>query len=442
MSKIKNVWAREILDSRGTPTIEAALELENGEITVSSVPSGASTGSHEALELRDKDDQRFQGKGVLKAVNMINKLIAPEIKGMDVVDQFTLDKKLIDLDGTENKSRMGANTILAVSEAVTKAGAIIANLTLYEHVASLAKQKKISFEMHIPIPLFNMINGGLHGAGNLDFQEFHVIPASHKKYKEGIRAADEIYITIGENLSRRGAIHSVGDEGGYAPNLFTNADAFAVLSDSVREAKYSLGRDVFFGLDVAASEFFKRGAYEIRDKSTPLQPDAMLDYYKQLNDTYHLAILEDPFQEDEWASWKKITAELGSQVIIVGDDLLVSNPIRVKKAISEKACNGVLIKPNQIGTITETIEVVKISRDAGWKVVVSHRSGETNDWFIADFAVGVGADYVKFGAPARGERVAKYNRLLSIEAELEIDEMSSQGSNPTLPDLQPDQIAN
>lgn len=431
MPKIKNVWAREILDSRGTPTVEAALEADNGEITVSSVPSGASTGSHEALELRDKDDKRFHGKGVLRAVNTINKIIAPEVQGMEITDQFKLDKKLIDLDGTENKSRLGANTILAVSESTCKAGAVVTNVSLFDYVATLAEKKKIKIEKHIPIPLFNMINGGLHGAGNLDFQEFHVIPASHKKYKEGLRAADEIYITIGENLSRRGAIHSVGDEGGYAPNLFTNADAFAVLSDSVREAQYSLGRDVFFGLDVAASVFFKKGNYEIRDKSTPLNPEAMLDYYKQLNDTYHLAIIEDPFHEDEWESWKKITAELGGQVIIVGDDLLVSNPKRVKKAIAEKACNGVLVKPNQIGTISETLDVIKITRDAGWKVVVSHRSGETNDWFIADFAVGVGADYVKFGAPARGERVAKYNRLLSIEAELEIEQMQNGGGQTT-----------
>jgi enolase len=263
-----------------------------------------------------------------------------------------------------------------------------------------------------------MINGGLHGAGNLDFQEFWVIPASSKPYGEGFRSGVEIYLTIGENLKRRGAIHSVGDEGGYAPNLFTNADALEVFVESIKLTDYRLGRDVFLGLDVAANSFYKDGEYIIRDMSSPLDEKAMLDYYKQLNSQYRLAILEDAFHEDAWDSWRELTTMIGDQVTIMGDDLLVTNPKRLEKAVAEKSCNGILVKPNQIGTVTETIKVVKQAREAGWKVATSHRSGETNDTFIADFAVGVGSDYAKFGAPARGERVAKYNRLSAIEAEL------------------------
>jgi len=272
--------------------------------------------------------------------------------------------------------------------------------------------------MHIPTPLFNMINGGLHGAGNLDFQEFHVIPASSKNFKDSLRAGVEIYMTLGKDLERRGAIHSVGDEGGYAPNLFTNADALEVLYDSIKSTNYQMGRDVFLGLDVAASVFFKNGEYVIRDKSAPLKDEALQDYYKYINSQYHLALIEDPFHEDAWESWKKLVETTQGQITIVGDDLLATNQERVQKAIDEKACNGILVKPNQVGTIIETLRVIKMARDDNWKVVTSHRSGETNDWFIADFAVGIGSDYVKFGAPARGERVAKYNRLLSVEAEL------------------------
>jgi enolase len=263
-----------------------------------------------------------------------------------------------------------------------------------------------------------MINGGLHGAGNLDFQEFHVIPATSKRFSEGLRIGVEIYMTIGSNLKRRGAIRSVGDEGGYAPNLFTNADAFEILVESINETPYKLGRDVFLGLDAAATVFYKGGTYTIRDKSSPLQDDELLDYYKSLNTQYHLAILEDAFYEDAWDSWKKLYKAMSDQVTIVGDDLLATNSERVDKAIKEKACNAILVKPNQIGTVTDTLKVIKKAISAGWKIIVSHRSGETNEWFIADFAVGVGADFVKFGAPARGERVAKSNRLLSIEVEL------------------------
>jgi len=418
MAKIQHVWAREILDSRGVPTVEAACMLDNGAISVSSVPAGTSTGSHEALELRDTDNPRYLGQGVLKAVENVNNVLGQAVLGMDPMDQFTIDKKLVELDGTENKSKFGANALLAVSEVVCKSGAVVAGQQLYGWIYSLAAKGGITQKVRIPTPLFNMINGGLHGAGNLDFQEFWVIPATSKEFHDGLQMGVEIYQTIGENLARRGAIHSVGDEGGYAPNLFTNADALEVFVESIKQTKYSLGRDVFLGLDIAANSFYKNGEYVIKDRSSGLDDNAMLEYYKGISDQYKLAMVEDPFQEDAWDSWKKLSAELSSSVIIIGDDLLATNPKRVQKAILEKACNAVLIKPNQIGTVTETLNVVKMTRDAGWKVVVSHRSGETNDTFIADFGVGVAADYIKTGAPARGERIAKYNRLSAIEVEL------------------------
>ena len=418
MPKISRIWAHEILDSRATPTIETICVLDTGQVAVSSIPSGASTGTHEALELRDKDAARFNGKGVLKAVSNVNSILGPAIVGMDPGAQEEIDAKLIALDGTENKSKLGANSILSISEAVTKAGAMAYKTTVYNWVLALAKKIGINATVKVPTPLFNMINGGLHGAGNLDFQEFWVVPASSKPFSQALQDGAEIYMALGENLKRRGAIHSVGDEGGYAPNLFTNADALELFVESIKQTNYAIGRDVFLGLDVAADSFYKNGEYLIRDKSGPMDEATFIEYYKDLNNSYHLALLEDPLSEDAWEGWKKLMATIGEQLIIVGDDLLATNPKRVEKAIAERACNAILIKPNQIGTVTETLKVIKQSKDANWKVIVSHRSGETNDTFIADFAVGVGADYVKFGAPARGERIAKYNRLWSIEEEL------------------------
>lgn len=418
MAKIAKIWAREILDSRGIPTVEAACMLDNNLVAVASVPAGTSIGTHEALELRDTSNPRYQGKGVLTAVANVNNILGPAIIGMDPIDQPGIDKKLDQFDGTENKSKYGANAILAISEVVTKAGAFAGNKDLYAWINLLAQTQGLKADLKMPIPIFNMINGGLHGAGNLDFQEFHVIPASVKTFAQGIQMGVEIYLAIGENLARRGAIHSVGNEGGYAPNLFTNADALQVFVESIKQTNYSIGRDVFLGLDVAANSFYKGGEYQIRDKSSPLNDDQMIDLFKSLNEQYHLAILEDPFYEDAWDSYKKLFELLGSQITIVGDDLIATNPKRLEKAIVDKACNAILVKPNQTGTVTETLKVIKQARDANFKIVVSHRSGETNDWFIADFAVGVGADYAKFGAPARGERVAKYNRLSAIETEL------------------------
>jgi len=418
MATIKQIWAREILDSRGMPTIEAAGQLDSDQIAVFSVPAGASTGSHEAIELRDQDEDRFYGKGVLKAVNNVNTTLRQAVLGKDPSNQEEIDNILINLDGTPNKSKLGANAILAVSGLTLRLGAIANNLTLYSWVLSLVKKMGITVYTKIPTPIFNIVNGGLHGASNLDFQEFHIIPVSSKSYSEGLRMAAEIYMVAGDKLRQKGAIHSVGDEGGFAPNLFTNMDALELLVESIKQTRYGLGRDVFLGLDAAASVFYKNGSYQIKDKTSPLDKPAMLEYYKVLNDQYHLAILEDPLEEDDWEGWKKITEMLASETIIVGDDLLVTNPEKVQKAITEKACTAVLVKPNQVGTISETLRVIKLARENGLKIVVSHRSGETNDWFIADFAVGVGADYVKFGAPARGERVAKYNRLLTIESEI------------------------
>jgi len=418
MSKIKQIWAREILDSRGIPTVETACMLEDGQVCVSSVPAGTSTGTHEALELRDTNNPRYLGLGVMQAVNNVNSVLGPSIIGMDPVDQFGIDKKLIETDGTENKSKYGANAILSISEVITKCGAVSSGQPLYGWVYALALKAGVTQKVKMPIPLFNMINGGKHGAGNLDFQEFWVVPASNKSFVDGLQMGVEIYQTIGNNLAHRGAIHSVGQEGGYAPNLFTNTDAFEVFIESIKKTRYSLGRDVFLGLDVAADSFYKDGEYLIKDKSSGMDDYQFLEYYKSLFGQYKLAIIEDAFYEDGWDSWKKLTSELTNELVIVGDDLLATNLKRVQKAIQEKACNATIIKPNQIGTVSETLNVVKAAKDAGWKIVVSHRSGETNDSFIADFAVGVAADYIKSGAPARGERVAKYNRLSAIEIEL------------------------
>jgi len=413
--KIKDVYAREILDSRGNPTIETTVVLENGEKAISAVPSGASVGKYEALELRDNDPRRYNGMGVLKAVANVNEVIKPKILGMEVKNQLEIDKTLISLDGTENKSKLGANAILSVSQAVCKTAALEENVPLFVHVGHLYGLKPQ--EMKIPIPIFNLINGGKHGAGNLDFQEFHIIPSGLKPYPESLRIVEEIYQAVKKVLIRHGAIHSVGDEGGFAPNLFTNLDALEVLVTAIQEAGFVFKQDVFLGLDVAAGYFYQEGKYKIKDKTTPCGPEELIDFYQELLNQYPLLSLEDPFWEDDWENWQKITKDF-PQIMIVGDDLLATNKRRVQEAIKRKACGAILVKPNQIGTVAETIEVIKIARQAGWKIVVSHRSGETNDDFIADFAVGVGADYVKFGAPARGERVAKYNRLLKIQEEL------------------------
>lgn len=414
MAKIKSLTAREILDSRGNPTVETRVELDDGSLGIASIPSGASVGKYEAVELRDNDPSRFHGLGVLKAVANVNQIIAPKLAGLEATGQLEIDHTLIALDGTVNKSKLGANAILSVSQGVCEAAAASQKIATYIHVSHLYGPQA---GLRLPIPTFNLINGGKHGAGNLDFQEFHIIPGSQKTYSENLRQAEEIYQSLKQVLIQHGAIHSVGDEGGFAPNLFTNLDALEVLVKAIEMANYRLKQDVFLGLDIAAQSFYQNGKYKIRDQTMPMSTDELIAYYQQLNQQYPLLTLEDPIAEDDWDGWQKV-GQLLPGTLIVGDDLLATNKQRLNEAIKKKACKAILVKPNQIGTISETIEVIKIARQADWKVIVSHRSGETTDDFIADFSVGVGADYTKFGAPARGERVVKYNRLLEIEKQL------------------------
>ncbi|TSC87627.1 MAG: enolase [Microgenomates group bacterium Gr01-1014_16] len=415
MAKLSKLYAHEILDSRADPTVEVVAILDSGEYGVASVPSGTSTGSYEAVELRDNDPARYLGRGVLTAVGHVNSEIASALVGKEIQSVNDIDAQLVKLDGTPEKKRLGANAILGVSMAITKALASLAKIPLYKYIANIAGNDQILF---IPSPIFNMINGGSHGAGNLDFQEFHVIPNKFHSFAASLETGVVIYQTIKKLLARRGAIHSVGYEGGFAPNLFTNLDALEILQESITETGHKPGIDVELGLDVAANAFYKDGRYSIKDRSSPMDSAEFIDYLRDLNGQYHLRLLEDALAEDDWKAWVSLSAELATVTTIVGDDLLATNLTKVKKAITDRACSGAIIKPNQIGSVSETIEFTKLVRSANWKIVASHRSGETNDTFIADFAVGIGADYAKFGAPARGERVAKYNRLLSIETEL------------------------
>lgn len=420
MPKIKEIKAREILDSRGNPTIETKIILDNDILGIASVPSGASLGKYEALELRDADMNRYFGLGVLKAVGNVNQVIGPKLLGFDPTKQEEIDRLMIDLDGTENKSKLGANSLLSVSLAVASAASKSQKLPLYRYLNSLYGETLPTTIEKMPTPTFNIINGGKHGAGNLDFQEFHVVPATTKPYHEALRIGEEIYQKLKEVLIHRNAIRSVGDEGGFAPNLFTNLDTLEIILEAVKLTPHVFGRDVFLGLDIAASNFKKADGYQIKDKPNSLSANEFIDYLINLNKEYQLLILEDPLDEDDWEDWARLTQLLGKGTLIVGDDLLATNLLRLKQAIDKRLCTTILIKPNQAGTLSETLEVVKTARAGGFKVIVSHRSGETNDTFIADFAVAVGSDYVKFGAPARGERVAKYNRLLEIEEELNL----------------------
>lgn len=415
MAKLSKLYAHEILDSRADPTIEVVAILDSGDYGIASIPSGTSTSRYEAVELRDNDPGRYLGRGVLIAVSHVNAEIASALVGKEIQSVEDIDNQLIKLDGTPEKKRLGANAILGVSTAITKALAALARIPLYKYIANIAGNDQILF---IPSPIFNMINGGKHGAGNLDFQEFHVIPSKFHSFAASLETGVVIYQTIKKLLARRGAIHSVGYEGGFAPNLFTNLDALEILQESIVETNHKPGIDVELGLDVAANSFYQDSRYSIKDRSSPMDSGEFIDYLRDLNGQYHLRLLEDALSEDDWKGWISLSAELATVTTIVGDDLLATNLDKVRKAITDQACSGAIVKPNQIGTITETIEFTKIIRSANWKIIVSHRSGETNDTFIADFAVGIGADYAKFGAPARGERVAKYNRLLSIETEL------------------------
>lgn len=432
MAQITAIHAKEILESRGLPTIETTIVVDGTRTVSSSVPSGTSTGKYEAVELRDGDPNRFMGQGVLKAVSNVNDIIAPQVIGKDATRQTDVDQLLVDLDATPNKSNLGANAILSVSQAVCKAGASAYNLPVYEYLRAkyqLAKDAPL-----IPTPTFNVINGGKHGAGNLDFQEFHIIPSTRMSYSQALQVGVETYHQIEKVLIKHGAIHSVGVEGGFAPNLYKNADALELILEGIRETRYRYGEDVFLGLDVAASHFYKDGKYQIKDRKEPFSTKDFIAYYKALNEQYRLYSLEDPLFEDDWKGWSDLTQELGSSTVIIGDDLLTTNKDRARRAIDEKCCTGILAKPNQIGTVSQAVEVIAITKQAAWQVVVSHRSGETNDDFIADFAVGVGAHYAKFGAPSRGERIAKYNRLLEIESEFIARARELKQSNePTKP---------
>lgn len=419
-SNIYSITAREILDSRGIPTVETTVILNSGYRGTASVPAGTSIGKYEAIELRDEDAKRYNGMGVLKAVANVNTHIAKKLVGMDAMNQGVVDKAMVDLDGTPNKGSLGANATLSVSLAVSIAAANHMKLPLYRYLNRLAGNGKPPEITRIPTPIFNVINGGKHGAGNLDFQEFQLIPATSKQFRQGLQMGAEVYQSIKKILIYRNAVHSVGDEGGFAPNLFTNIEALEILQEAIKSSSYKIGFDVFLGLDVAASYFKTSHGYQIKDRASPYQSNELVDYYTTLHEKYHLLLLEDPFDEDDWESWKSITASLGSDVLIIGDDLLATNTQRLRRAIDEKSCLAVLMKPNQIGTLSEFFAVAVLAKQHGFKIVVSHRSGETNDSYIADLAVAVQSEYMKFGAPARGERIAKYNRLLQIENELKL----------------------
>lgn len=426
MPTIQNIFAREILDGRGQPTIECSIWLDNGVYAVTSAPSGTSVGKYEALDLRDQE-QRMLGMGVTKAVNSVNTVIAPALKGKDPSEQQAIDEALVALDGTEKRTKLGGNAMIAVSQAVMKAAALSAGLPLYYYIW---QKYQLSPSLNIPACIYTMINGGSHGATNLDFQEFQIVPASHLDFIQSLEMASLLFQKLEEVLIAKGAIHSVGLDGGYAPNLYNNTDAFEILIETIKNSPYTYIQDLFFGVDVAASEFFNAGKYSLKDKSQPYSPRELVEYYKNMRKLYHVFAIEDPFQEDDWQSWKELTTELGETSIIIGDNLLVGNKTRTQKAIQEKACNAILVKPNQVGTLSETIEVIKLAQSAQWQVTVSHRSGETNDDFIADFAVGVGANYVKFGPPNRGERIAKYNRLLQVYYELQNYQQQAAGPTP------------
>ena len=420
MTKIDDVFAREILDSRGFPTIESEVRLDDGTLGKGASPAGASVGSHEAIELRDNDPSRRMGLGVLKAVENVNTVIKDSIVGMEAEEQEKIDTAMITVDGTDNKSRLGANSILSVSIAVANAVAKSKSAPLFIYLKDLAKPYGVQAETpKLPTPIFNLINGGKHGYGSLDFQEFQIIPSPQKSYSDALSLGIEVYQSLGRLLKDRKIVHSVGDEGAYAPNIFTNKEAFKTIAEAVSRTSYKIKVDYSYGLDVASNTFFKNDVYSIKDHSEPLTTTGLIEYFEKLNEEYPLGYLEDAISEDDWEGWQELNQKFSGKMTVFGDDLIATNPERLSKAVEIKACGGVLIKPNQIGTLSETFKVIKIAKDANMKVAISHRLGETTDAFIADLAVAVAADYVKFGAPVRGERVVKYNRLLQIESKIQ-----------------------
>jgi enolase len=406
---IEQVGAREILDSRGNPTVEVEVALDDGTLARAAVPSGASTGEHEAVELRDGDSNRYLGKGVEKAVTAVLDEIGPELSGVEAVEQRVVDQKLVDLDGTPDKSRLGANAILGVSLAVAKAAAESSGLELFRYIGGP--------NAHVlPVPMLNILNGGAHADTDVDIQEFMIAPIGAESFREALRWGAEVYHSLKAVLKSRGLATGLGDEGGFAPSLANNREALDLILVAIEKAGYRPGREIALALDVAATEFFHDGAYTFEGQKR--SAEQMSAYYKELVDNYPLVSIEDPLSEDDWDGWVRMTAELGERVQLVGDDLFVTNPERLEEGISRRAANALLVKVNQIGTLSETLDAVSLATSFGYKSMMSHRSGETEDTTIADLAVATGVGQIKTGAPARSERVAKYNQLLRIEETL------------------------
>ena len=411
MSCIEQISAREILDSRGNPTIEVEVQLADGTVGIAAVPSGASTGTNEAVELRDGDKSRYGGKGVLTAVENVNNIIAEQIEGMDAFDQLAIDTAMIDLDGTPNKAKLGTNAILGVSLAVAKAAAAYSGLPLYRYIGGAGARE-------LPVPMMNILNGGKHADSNVDLQEFMAMPIGAPNFAEALRWCSEVYHSLKSVLKSRGLSTSVGDEGGFAPNLKANEEAITLIIEAIEKAGYKPGEQVAIALDPAASEFYHDGKYVLKGEGATKTSAEMVDYYAGLIEKYPIVSLEDGLAEDDWDGWKILNERLGSKVQLMGDDIFVTNPIFLNKGIEMNVANSILIKLNQIGTLSETLKTIETAKRAGWTAVVSHRSGETEDTTIADLVVAVNTGQIKTGAPARTERVSKYNRLLKIEAEL------------------------
>jgi enolase len=414
--KITAITAQEILDSRGNPTVEATVVLENGVKALAAVPSGASTGSHEAHELRDEDKGRYKGKGVLKAVANVHDHIAPALKGMDANDQQTIDQKMIELDGTEHKSNLGANAILAVSMAVAKAAAMAKNIPLYQHIAEVYGYSTDHYSL--PVPMMNVLNGGKHALGSTDMQEYMIMPVGAPSMAEAVRWGAEVFHTLGGILKKRGFQTTVGDEGGYAPSLKRNEEPLELIIEAIEAAGYQPGKQIAIAQDPASTEFFEDGVYNLATENKKLTSEEMIALYSEWISKYPIVSIEDGLSEDDWDGFVTMTAQLGDRLQIVGDDLFVTNPERLQKGIDLKAGNSILVKVNQIGTVSESVAAIKLAQANNMTAIVSHRSGETEDTFIADFVVGTGAGQIKTGSLCRSDRVAKYNQLLRIEKEL------------------------
>ena len=410
-SHIKNIYSREILDSRGNPTVEVELVLENDILARAAVPSGASTGEFEAMELRDNDKKRYMGKGVLSAVNNVNSEIRNALIGIDINSQENIDNILIELDGTENKSRLGANAILGVSMAAYKAGAKANNVPLYDYLS-------INNEYIMPIPMMNILNGGSHAENTVDIQEFMIFPIGANSFSNALRIGTEIFHQLKSELSQKGLNTAVGDEGGFAPNLSSNEQAIEIILTAITNAGYSPGREVFIALDVAASEFFKNDIYTLDSEGKTYSSEEMINYLSDLTKDYPIISIEDGLDQSDWSGWKNLNLQIGTNIQIVGDDLTVTNIKHLNRAINEESMNSILIKLNQIGTITETIQAVKLAKKVGFGAIISHRSGETEDTIISDFSVAMGMGQIKTGSLSRSDRIAKYNQLLRIEEEL------------------------